>query len=724
MIITVNQTTVQAVVRYSRYLLLAAAAYFVFLTEGALSSGAACAGVGLLVAGLVAARAAGAAGHSEPMPTLPARVPGNGTKCFHGIRVVELATVVAAPSCSRTLAEHGAEVIKIEEPKGDMWRKFFLEYEDERGTNPGHSSCFESVNLSKYSVVCDLKNPEGIAKLKRILSDADVFITNVRPSGLKRLGLDFPSLQSEFPSLIVAQLTAWGLEGPGSNLAGYDIGAFWTATGMSASLHSEGHYSVYPIAAGDCITGAALLAGINTALCHRAKTGEGQHVTSSLMHTGMYCISHTLATTTAVDTPSYAKEAKRQPCSTSYGTRDSKRVVILGAGTEAATLKTLTAGFPDSSRLAKLSADGDRDDTEWVEALEVCFEHYTLKELLAKLQQLGVPHCEQPSVMEMADPTGDCRPLCGDGPLGSRCYTSGPAIGISDIPRLARNPLNLSCSPETENGADPICRAPLLGAHTASFDRQGWSPIKPEATLPRVSLHTPLATAGKGGLSGVRVVELSKHGLCASSACALLADAGASVVKLECSNNGGDSWRTRNPASFAQFNRGKKSSVVNLRDKEQLAAVFDLLKSSSVFVTNYHPSELDSLGLGHAVVRKRFPELVYAIVSPWGLANPEGPPGEKGAFFAYGGIASCMQKPEHQPPELPDQLGEVCMSFFLLSGITAGLFHRQRTREGQLVDCAMLRCATWMTNQTMIIGSRQPSGGVFMQLTNMFSMQE
>jgi alpha-methylacyl-CoA racemase len=174
--------------------------------------------------------------------------------------------------------------------------------------------------------------------------------------------------------------------------------------------------------------------------------------------------------------------------------------------------------------------------------------------------------------------------------------------------------------------------------------------------LPRVSLRTPLATDGKGGLGGVKVVELSKDGLCSASACALLADAGATVIKLECGVGDGDNWRRDNPASFAQFNRGKSSLVVDLHDRKDLEAVFTLLGGSMAFVTNYPPNELDSLGLGPAAIAKRFPELVYAIVSPWGLGNPGGPPGEKGAFFAYGGIASCMQKPEHQPPELPDQV--------------------------------------------------------------------
>ena len=133
-----------------------------------------------------------------------------------------------------------------------------------------------------------------------------------------RLGLDYESLRSEFPSLIMAQLTAWGMDGPGSGLAGYDIGAFWTATGMASLVHSEGHYSVYPLAAGDCVTGGALLSAVNMALTHRVKTGEGQHVHTSLLHTGIFCLSHTLSTTAATAKPVYAQGAARSPCSTSY----------------------------------------------------------------------------------------------------------------------------------------------------------------------------------------------------------------------------------------------------------------------------------------------------------------------------------------------------------------------------------------------------------------------
>ena len=111
----------------------------------------------------------------------------------------------------------------------------------------------------------------------------------------------------------------------------------------------------------------------------------------------------------------------------------------------------------------------------------------------------------------MTAPTADPRAMCGDGPSGARCYADGAALGIADIPRLARNPLSLGCSPATARGAEPICRAPKLGAHTASFERQGWSPIKAEAMLPRVRNHHALSSSHTpGGLERASVVELSK----------------------------------------------------------------------------------------------------------------------------------------------------------------------------------------------------------------------
>ena len=86
---------------------------------------------------------------------------------FAGVRVVELSTVVAAPSCARAMADLGAEVVKVEEPKGDMWRKFFLEFEEGRSK---FGSVFEAANLGKSSVVLDYQTPEGLAHLKQLLA--------------------------------------------------------------------------------------------------------------------------------------------------------------------------------------------------------------------------------------------------------------------------------------------------------------------------------------------------------------------------------------------------------------------------------------------------------------------------------------------------------------------------------------------------------------------------
>ena len=274
--------------------------------------------------------------------------------------------------------------------------------------------------------------------------------------------MDYDSLRHEFPSLVMAQLTAWGMDGPGSALAGYDIGAFWTSTGMASLVHDEGNYSVYPLAAGDCVTGGALLSALNIALTERARSGQGQHVHTSLLHTGIFCLSHTLATTAAQSTPSYAKNTRRTPCHTSYRTRDARRIVLLGGAVpDQHWLRTLSAGI-GSTQLRALAktlegkqADQLVDHDAWLAALDTCFAQHDLEPLCELLDNLRVPHCIQPSVPEMANPAADVRGAAVGDDLaagGARCFADGRRLGIVDIPRIARNPLNLSCSSQTAHG--------------------------------------------------------------------------------------------------------------------------------------------------------------------------------------------------------------------------------------------------------------------------------
>ena len=252
-------------------------------------------------------------------PTFPMRTPGAGAPILTGVRVIELATVVAGPSAARCLADHGAEVIKIEAPSGDMWRKYLKIIEKKRKT---FVSSFEHVNFNKSSVVLDLaKGPEQLAQIKRLLASADVFVTNVRLPSLQKLGLDYASLKDTHPHLVYGHLSAWGLVGPGRGDPGYDFGAFWSRTGMSTLMNGPGTYSQYPGAFGDTITGMNLVGGILTQLRKKLTNGGfGALVETSLLRTGMWVnapmILRQVATKGASDEelPEYRAATDRAHC--------------------------------------------------------------------------------------------------------------------------------------------------------------------------------------------------------------------------------------------------------------------------------------------------------------------------------------------------------------------------------------------------------------------------
>ena len=208
------------------------------------------------------------------------------------LRVVELSVWVAGPAAGGVLADWGADVIKVEPPDGDPMRKLFGAI----GVKQTKVPPFELDNRGKRSVVLDLRSDEGIAAMWKLLETADVFLTNLRPDALERLGLDATTVRARLPRIVYASVTGYGLEGPERDRAGYDIGAFWARSGAAATLvpSSEDPPTIRS-GYGDHTTGLTVLAGLLGALLERERTGEGRLVEVSLLGTGIYCMGWDLS---------------------------------------------------------------------------------------------------------------------------------------------------------------------------------------------------------------------------------------------------------------------------------------------------------------------------------------------------------------------------------------------------------------------------------------------
>ncbi len=212
---------------------------------------------------------------------------------LEGIKVIEMGVWVAAPAAGAILADWGADVIKIEPPGiGDPARMFQYTLGGDLPINP----VFDNDNRSKRSIVADLRTSEGLQIALDLISEADVFLSNVRPAGLARLGLGPEELMTRFPRLIYTSLTGYGNKGPEADRAAYDIAAFWSRSGIAHSLTQPGSPPPHQRGGmGDHNAGLAAAAGISAALYSREKTGEGQIVTTSLLREGIFTLSFDLS---------------------------------------------------------------------------------------------------------------------------------------------------------------------------------------------------------------------------------------------------------------------------------------------------------------------------------------------------------------------------------------------------------------------------------------------
>ena len=248
---------------------------------------------------------------------------------MEGVNVVELGVWVAGPATGGILADWGADVIKIEPPTGDPGRLFGRMLGLDVDTSPP----FEMDNRSKRSIVLDLATEDGHTAALELISGADVFVTNLRPGALQRLGLDFESVAPGNARLVYGLITGYGETGPDADRAAYDVAAFWSRGGLAHLLTRPGDTPPFQRGGmGDHMAGMTLAAAICAALLARDRTGTGQLVTTSLYRQGAYTVSFDLNTYLMSGQPIAIgqRESMGNPCMNNYAAGDGRRFWIVG----------------------------------------------------------------------------------------------------------------------------------------------------------------------------------------------------------------------------------------------------------------------------------------------------------------------------------------------------------------------------------------------------------
>src|SRR5580693_1906181 len=208
---------------------------------------------------------------------------------FSGLKVVDLASFIAGPGAATILSDFGADVVKVEPPEGELWRK------GQKIPPQPHSEepyPFQLSNRNKRGVALNLKAASAQQVLERLAKWADVFIVNTPHAARKKLKLEYDDVAQWNRRLIYADLTGFGEKGPDAALPGFDITAYWARSGLLSMTRDAGAPPTWPVAgSGDNATAVGLYSAIVTALYRRERTGKGSYVTTSLLAEGVWSAS-------------------------------------------------------------------------------------------------------------------------------------------------------------------------------------------------------------------------------------------------------------------------------------------------------------------------------------------------------------------------------------------------------------------------------------------------
>ncbi len=323
--------------------------------------------------------------------------PRNPNAPLAGLKVVELARVLAGPWAGQILADLGADVIKVESPQGDgtrLWGPPWVERTDAHGKVHREAAYYHACNRGKRSIIADFGEEADLARVRELCLGADVVIENFKTGGLAKFGLDYTALKVGNPRLVYCSITGFGQTGPRAHEAGYDF----VIQGMSGFMSLTGEPDRVPVKMGvsisDLSTGVWAANGIQAALLQRARTGKGQHVDMSLLDCSVALLANQASYhfTTAENPPRMGNAHAQVAPYGVFPVRDGH--VILAPANDRLFVKLVEMlGRPDLAEDERFTSNGDR--TANAQALDAEIAHATSgwakAELLEACQKHGVP---------------------------------------------------------------------------------------------------------------------------------------------------------------------------------------------------------------------------------------------------------------------------------------------------------------------------------------------
>ena len=363
-----------------------------------------------------------------------------------GVRVIELARILAGPRAGQTLADLGAEVIKVEAPEGDDTRRWGPPFIDREGDRS--AAYFHAANRGKKSVTCDFRTPEGQAAVRRLVADADVVIENFKVGGLAKYGLDWDSLRAVNPRLVYCSITGFGQTGPYAHRAGYDFIIQGMAGLMSVTGEPDGQPQKVGVAVTDVFTGVYAATAILAALIQRQTTGRGQMIDMALMDVAVATMANQALNYLSTGTAP-RKMGNAHPNLAPYAVFDcADGWIILATGNDSQYRKLCgILGLEAMATAPQFLTNADRvaNRVEMTRALTEATMRMTKAELLAACEAEGVP----------AGPINDLAEVFADPQVIAR----GMRLDFDGVPGV-RSPFIFS---EAELALDRP--APKLGEH-------------------------------------------------------------------------------------------------------------------------------------------------------------------------------------------------------------------------------------------------------------------